>query len=154
MILKEFILYRETTMFDDYFDIGNWKVKSEYNQKFISLWTGWLGEENCHKLDEVTEEEWNKFNTLIRLISKKYKIFLADFNNEILTEVINIEYALDNYEQSMNKLSSEFYHYVIPELNCVIEEHWDYTYIIWYKQKDVIQKLASCINEAGLHYFG
>ncbi len=109
-------------MFEDYFDIENWEVKSEYNKEFISLWSGWLGEDSCHKLDEVTEKEWNKFNNLIRLISTKYEMQLADFENKRLLPITNIEDVLDNYEQSMNKRGNEFFHYVIPDLNCVIEE--------------------------------
>ncbi len=137
--------------FSDYFD--EWEVKPEYDKEFISLWSGWLEEENCYKLDEVTEKEWNKFNELIRLISTKYKILLADFDNKILKSINNIEDVLDDYEQSMNKPSNEFFRYIIPELNCVIEEHWDYTYIVWYKEKDVVKILENFIYEVGLYHF-
>ncbi|MDN3685571.1 hypothetical protein QW180_26455 [Vibrio sinaloensis] len=50
-----------------------WEVKPEFAKEFISLWSGWLGEENYHKLDEVTENEWQRFNKLIELIGKDYK---------------------------------------------------------------------------------
>jgi len=57
-------MYRE--YFKDY-----WEVKSDFNKEFVSLWSGWLGKDDYHKLDEVTENEWEYFNKWIRLISNR-----------------------------------------------------------------------------------
>ncbi len=136
--------------FEDYFN--DWEVREDYKEEFVSLWSGWLGKENYHKLDSVSEEDWSKFNHLIRLISEKYNMLLVDFPNKKLKEIRNIEETLSDYEESMNKSREDFSYYVIPELNCIIGEDWDYTYIIWYK-KNIIEKLENLIKEAGLYHF-
>ncbi len=136
--------------FEDYFN--DWEVRQEYKKEFISLWNGWLGEKNCHKLDEVTQEDWNKFNSLIRLIAQKFNILLANFENKRLIKVDDIEDTLSNYEDSMSKSSNEFSYYVIPRLNCVISEDWDYTYIIWHKENN-IEQLKEMIQKVGLYHF-
>jgi hypothetical protein len=123
-------------MFSSYF--GEWEVKDEFEKEFVCIFDGWLGEENLHKLDEVTENEWSKFNTLIRLVSKQYKIQLANTNSRTLVEIDNIENHLSTFEVSMNKDSEQFSKFIIPELECVISEDWDYTYILWYKNKEVV----------------
>ena len=55
-------------MYNEYFE--DWDVKSEFNKEFISIFGGWLGKDNLHKLDDVTEREWGKFNHLLRVISE------------------------------------------------------------------------------------
>ncbi len=140
------------TCFEDYIDKKELEVKPEYQKEFISLWSGWLGEKALHKLDEVTEEEWSRFNNLIRLISAKYDMLLVDFKNKTLTQIDDIETTLSDYKTSMNKSASDFSYYVVPELNCVISEDWDYTYIIWYKQ-NIINELEDLIEKAGLYHF-
>ncbi len=136
--------------FEDYFK--DLEVRQEYKKEFISLWNGWLGEKSYHKLDEVTEQDWNKFNHLIKLIADKYNILLVDFSKKKLIKIDDIEDTLSNYEDSMKKSSDEFSYYVIPQLNCIINEDWDYTYIIWY-QKNIIEKLDKMIKEVGLYHF-
>jgi len=138
-------------MFSSYF--REWEVKDEFEKEFICIFDGWLGEDNLHKLDEVTEDEWSKFNTLIRLISKQYKVQLANTKLRTLVEIDNIEHHIPTFEESMNKDSEQFSKFVVPELECVISEDWDYTYILWYKNKDVVAKLAPIIEAAGLYHF-
>ena len=56
-------------------------------------------------------------------------------------------------KDSMNKTTDKFSIYVIPELECIISEDWDYTYIIWYTNKTVIEKLQPFIEKSGLYHF-
>ena len=139
-------------MYNKYFEYY-FEIKPEFNKEFISLWPGWLGKENSYQLDEVTELEWAKFNSLIRLISKRYQLYLAKWETEDLIKIDVIESTLSNYKDSMNKPSSEFLRYVIPELDCVLTEEWDYTYILWHKNKKVVDELQPSINKAGLYNF-
>jgi len=53
----------------------------------------------------------------------------------------------------MTKTSNEFSVYLIPELECILSEDWDYTFIIWYTNKKVIIKLQSFIEKSGLYHF-
>lgn len=138
-------------MFNKYFE--DWEVKPEYSKEFISLWAGWLGKENLHKLDDVTEEEWARFNNLVRTLSKDFVIEVVDCNKQSITAISDIESVLSNYKESMNKDSSLFIKLVLPELGCVLTEEWDYTYIIWHKNNGAVKILSTYINNSGLKHF-
>ncbi len=139
------------SVFEEYFQ--DFEIKSDFNKEYISLWSGWLGKENYKKLDEVTETDWNKFNILIRNISINYELHNVDLNKKTIVKIDNIEDTLSNYSDSMNKNSNEFSLYYIPELACILSEDWDYTFIIWYNNRNPIEKLKSFIDEAGLYHF-
>lgn len=138
-------------MYHQYFE--NKKVKPEFQKGYISLWSGWLGEENYYKLDKVTKNEWKRFNDFFRIIVKDYEIQNVDSNLEKLITVTNIDDVLLTYEETIVKDYSLFSKFVIPKLNCIITEEWDYTYIIWYNDNDSIDKLIPYIKLAKLFYF-
>jgi hypothetical protein len=138
-------------MFSQYFE--EWKVREEFKKEFICIFDGWLGKDNLNKLDEVTEQEWSKFNNLLRLVAREYKLQLVNIENKSLSEIENIERMLATYEVSMNKDSDKFSKYVIPELGCVITEEWDYTYILWHTNNGAVAKLAPLIKEVELYNF-
>ncbi|NQZ08821.1 MAG: hypothetical protein HRT35_16820 [Algicola sp.] len=138
-------------MFNQYFE--NEAVKSEFSKEFVSLWSGWLGKDQYHKLDEVTQSEWVRFNNLIKLLAKNCQIALVDCDSQTVTKVTDIQNTLASYEESMNKKSSLFSQYIFPELGCVFTEEWDYTYIIWHKNNGAIEALEPFITAAGLYHF-
>ena len=138
-------------MFNEYFKES--EVKPEYSKEFISLWDGWLGKENYHKLDEVTEDEWAQFNSLLRSIAERFSFETVNLEERSLTKVCDIESILLSYEESMNKESLAFIRLVLPELECVISEDWDYTYIIWHKSNGAVESLSPYIRAAGLAHF-
>lgn len=138
-------------MYHQYFE--DWEVKSDFKKEFVSLWADWLGEKDSHKLDEVTENEWQRFNQLLVLLSQDYILQEAVCAKEELVTINNISTALSSYKESMNKDASEFSKIVIPDLDCVITEEWDYTYIVWYKDAQAIIKLAPYIKAANLCHF-
>jgi hypothetical protein len=138
-------------MFSKYFD--EWEVREEYTKEFVSLWPGWLGKENYHKLDEVTEVDWAKFNNWLRLLAKDFVIEVANFESCSLATVSHIENILSSYTESRNKGSSQFTKIVLPELGCVISEEWDYTYIIWHQNNHAVESLIPYITNAGLKHF-
>ncbi|WP_262150226.1 hypothetical protein [Chryseobacterium foetidum] len=137
--------------FSDYFK--DYDVKDGFKKEFISLWTGWLGKENYHILDDILEKDWIKFNHLIINISKHYEILVADLDKSKLIKIDYIEKTLSSYKEYLNKPCTQFSIYVIPELICVLEEHWDYTYILWYKNYEIVEKLSFIIEESGLFHF-
>ncbi|HFU75759.1 MAG TPA: hypothetical protein ENK66_05870 [Arcobacter sp.] len=139
-------------MYKEYFD-DYCEVKSDFKKEFVSLWSGWLGEENYHKLENVTENEWGYFNKCIRLIAKQYSMYSVNCNDKCIKEISNIEDTLSTYENSLNKNETEFIKYVIPELKCIITEEWDYTYIIWYKNNKTLKSLETLIKQSGLFHF-
>ena len=138
-------------LYADY--IHDYEVRSCFTKEFISLWPGWLGKDNLHKLDEVTEAEWERFNNLLRTISESYDLFVLDSETESIVGVDNINSHLDSYAVSMSKAANQFSRFVIPKLECVVTEEWDYTYIIWHKGNEAVESLSSLIHRAGLYNF-
>ncbi|NNE58500.1 MAG: hypothetical protein HKN36_10360 [Hellea sp.] len=138
-------------MYKNYF-IKN-EPQPEFKKEFISLWDGWLGKKNLDKLDEVSEAEWSKFNTMILAISSKYKVGKVDFETQTIEFPTIISETFSDYETSMNKESSEFSSYIIPELECMISEEWDYTYIIWYKNSSSLKLITPFARASGLYNF-
>jgi hypothetical protein len=138
-------------MFVEYFE--DWEVKREFVKEFVSIFDGWLGVEKLHELDVVTENEWKKFNALIKQISNRYEVCVVNFESKTCSTVSNVDSILDTYIESMDKEGSQFTSLVIPALNCVLAEHWDYTYIIWHKNNGAIDALKPLIRAAGLYSF-
>ncbi|MBS1197740.1 MAG: hypothetical protein H6R18_1525 [Proteobacteria bacterium] len=122
-------------------------------KEFVSIFEGWLGVDNLHKLDEVNECDWEKFNRLIVLISEKYSIQLADCERKTCTPVSNVKPILQTFAQALEKDSSLFTKLVIPELDCVLTEDWDYTFIVWHKNNGAVEALKPLFVAAGLYNF-
>jgi hypothetical protein len=129
------------------------EIKPEFEKEFISLWPGWLGPDNYHKLDEVAEYEQERFKVLIGHIAKNYNLLLVNIDKQTVAVIDDIEKTLVGYTESRSKGSSEFFQFIIPELDCLLTEEWDYTFIIWYKNKNVIEKLKPFIKESKLFHF-
>ena len=138
-------------MYCQYFKDG--EVRGEYSKEFVSLWGGWLGSENYHKLDEVEPQDWEKFNTFVSKVYSLYEMYTVTEEGEVLEKVNDISDVLSNYEESMNKECSQFTKLVLPSVPCVITEEWDYTYIIWYKDREKIAGILRCAKEVGLEHF-
>ena len=138
-------------MYSEYFQAS--ELRPEFKKEFISLFDGWLGEDNFHKIDEVTESEWQRFNDLIKLLSERHALALADTQAHSTRELGSIDEILCNYEEAMNKDSGQFTKLVVPKLQCVITEDWDYTYILWHKGNGALEALKPLINTAGLYHW-
>lgn len=138
-------------MYDQYFN--NREVRGEFKKEYVSLWSGWLGEKELYRLDHVTEMESERFNELLLLIAQVFVVKRVVCSEEQLIAVDDMALELSTYEESMSKTSSMFSKFLIPELECVITEEWDYTYILWYKDEAAIKKLSPLIKEANLHHF-
>jgi len=138
-------------MYSRYFD--DWEVRPEFKKEFISLFNGWLGKTDLHKLDEVTEVEWERFNVLLNLVCQQYESYAVDCGQQLFRRVSHPAEVLQTYEGAMKKSSSNFIRLVIPALDCVLTEDWDYTYILWYKSETAVEAMHTLISQAGLHHF-
>jgi hypothetical protein len=139
-------------MYSNYFD--NWEVKPVFLKEYLSIFDGWLGTENLYKLDYVTEKEWGKFNSLIQAIYKQnYKLYLANPELRECHLITDISLIIQSYEEATKKDASRFIKLVIPELECIVSEEWDYTYILWHKNNGAIEKLSPIIASSGLYKF-
>ncbi len=139
------------TMFDAYFE--DCEVRREFRKEYISLWPEWLGEDRLHLLDEVGEEEWSRFNALILSISKDFRTGIARYSSGLIEFPDDFELLLDDHPTSMRKDASQFSKFVIPDLNCVITEEWDYTYILWHKNISTVDTMKPYILHSKLHHF-
>ena len=138
-------------MYDQYFQ--DMDVRPEFKKEFISLWNGWLGKENLHKLDLVEESEWNRFNDLLALICARYEVLIADPANCSCKVVAHASELVQNYDEAMAKDTSQFTRLVVPELNCALTESWDFTFILWHLDGVAVETLAPLIEQAKLHHF-
>ena len=138
-------------MIEDYFE--NFGVRDDFSKEYVSLWPGWLGKHQLHKLDEVTETEWQRFNELLRALFSKYELYAVNLTDNEATKVNKADDIIDSYERSRNKGENDFTKLIIPELEAVYSEEWDYTWIIWHKQNHAVDHLAPLINACQLHHF-
>lgn len=138
-------------MYSQYFDSCD--IREGFYREYFSLFDGWLGPENYHKLDEVTKTDWSKFNDLIRLISMNHVVYSASIEAETCERVESIETIISDYDTAMSKDSVEFTRLVIPELDCILTEDWDYTYVLWHKENGAVKTLAPLVEKAGLYQF-
>lgn len=138
-------------MYSQYFDSCD--IKESYKREYISLFDGWLGPQNYHKLDEVTETDWSKFNDLIRMIAIDHVVYSASIEEESCVLVEDIDAIISDYRVSMEKESIEFTRLIIPDLECILTEDWDYTYILWHKGNGAVEKLEPLIKKIGLYQF-
>ena len=139
-------------MISDYFD-NEWGVRDEFTKEFISIWSGWLGQENYHQLDEVTEYEWTRFNTLIKLLHHDYELVSVYLESNTVENIRSIDSFLATYHEDMNRTSIEFSRIIIPALNAILTEDWDYTYILWHRNNSAKEALAPLIKKAELFQF-
>lgn len=138
-------------MYDQYF--SGWDVRPQFTTEYVSLWSNWLGKEKSHLLDQVTDEEWSRFNDFISQVSQKFRLGIVDCNLGTVTFPAKIADHLSNHDVTKNKNSSQFSKYLIPELECVITEEWDYTYIMWHKNNGAVDALKPFILDARLQHF-
>ena len=138
-------------MISEYFD--DWEVKDEFSQEFISLWEGWLGRDNFYKLDEVTEVEWKGFNQLIEFMHSKYEMYAVDVENEKFYKLVDLDNYLPSYKEDMGRGEINFTTIIIPSLNAVLVETWDYTYILYHKNNGTVEELKPLIKESNLFSF-
>jgi len=141
----------EYYIFSNYYE--NHEPQSCFSKTFVSLWDGWLGQENLHKLDQVSEAEWHRFNDWLRELTRNFSVYVPDFEQQALKPVDNVELLLVDFQSSQNKTSDQFIRLVIPELECIITEDWDYTYIVWHKNNGAVEMLEPMIQKAGLKRF-
>lgn len=129
------------------------EVRPEFRKEYISLWPGWLGKERLHLLDEVGEEEWLRFNRMLLATFEAFRMGVVDHSSETVKFPERLDPLLTDHQEAMKKDASHFFQFVIPALNCVITEEWDYTYILWYRSIGALEAIKPHIFEARLEHF-
>ena len=139
------------TTYDTFFENG--EVRADFRKEYISLWTGWLGEERLHLLDEVSDKEWSRFNRWLLLAFHAFEMGIVNREAETIEFPARLEPLLSEHADAMQKDASQFSQFVIPALDCVITEEWDYTYILWHRDTRALEALKPLLSDAKLHHF-
>ena len=139
------------TIYDHFFEHG--QVRPDFQKEYISLWPGWLGIERLHLLDEVTEHEWMRFNQLLLAAFGAFRMGVVNHTAEIVEFPADLEPLLYDYQSDMQKDGSQFFQFVIPALDCILTEAWDYTYILWHRNTGALEAIKPLIVEAKLKHF-
>ena len=109
--------------------------------------------DEIEKLDQVTIKSWKKFNRLVVILNSAFDLFTTDDRVRKLVPISNIHLHLSGYRDDQKKSSSDFSIFVIPELGVILEEHWDYTWLLQYRDQSSLERMASHIKAAGLYHF-
>ena len=138
-------------MISKYFE--NFDVKNDFSKEYISLWNGWLGREESHKLDSVTEAEWSNFNNLVKAVCEKYESYKFDIKHNTVEKITDPTIWLPSFEENMEFGESGFTKIIIPELEVVLNETWDFTYILYHKSNSAVKDLEPLIKHFNLFNF-
>ena len=136
---------------DEYFNTCH-EVKPDFKKEFVSIFEGWLGSANLHKLDEVGGEDLERFNSLLRLLFRDYTLHAVDLEKGRSEKLECVDAICDSLAQNLNEEYEQFYRLIIPELGAVFTEEWDYTWILWHRDNGAVEALSPLIAEAGLHH--
>ncbi|MEO9875964.1 MAG: hypothetical protein ABJM26_07715 [Anderseniella sp.] len=128
-------------------------IKPSFTKEFISIFDGWLGKDNLHQIDDVTEKDWSRFNELLRLLSKNYDLYRVDLGAQCLQKITDIQTVLNTHQESELKQSAEFTTIAIPELNAIYAEDWDCTWILWHMNNGAVETLSPLIDQSGLFHW-
>lgn len=138
-------------IYDVFFEHG--EVRPDFTKEYISLWSGWLGKERLHLLDEVSEEEWLRFNLMLLAAFGAFRMGVVDHSAKTVEFIERLEPFLSDHQESMRKDASQFSQFVIPALDCVITEEWDYTYILWHRNIGSLEAIKPLLSDARLQHF-
>ncbi|MES2902974.1 MAG: hypothetical protein V4696_02200 [Pseudomonadota bacterium] len=138
-------------IYDMFFQHG--EVRPLFRKEYISLWSGWLGKERLYLLDQVSEEEWSRFNRLLLAAFGAFRTGVVNHAEEAVEFATRLEPLLSDYQDSMRKDASQFSQFVMPALDCVITEEWDYTYILWHRNTEALEAIKPLLSEAKLLHF-
>ena len=138
-------------IYDVFFEHG--EVRPDFSKEYISLWSGWLGKERLHLLDEVSEDEWLRFNRMLLAAIKAFRQGVVNHASETVEFPEHLEPLLSDHQVSMQKDAEQFSQFVIPDLDCVITEEWDYTYILWHRNAGALAAIEPLLFQAKLQHF-
>jgi hypothetical protein len=141
----------DDAIYHHFFDHG--EVRPDFTKEYISLWSGWLGKDRLHLLDEVREEEWLRFNRMLLAAFGAFRMGVVNHSAETVDFPAQLEPLLNDYQTGMQKDGSQFFRFVIPVLDCVVTEEWDYTYILWYRNIEALEAIKPLIVQAKLEHF-
>ncbi|MEQ9314598.1 MAG: hypothetical protein RLN72_02035 [Henriciella sp.] len=125
-----------------------------FEKTYVSLWDGWLGPERSHLLDDVTREDELKLVDFYWSLATRFEVFRIDLKvgtvarfggpdrRSLAADVIN-----------GSRTHAQFFKLIVPALDCLVTEEWDYTAIIWHRSETAPAQLLDMVESAGLKHF-
>lgn len=141
----------EKAVYEAFFEHG--EVRSDFKKEYISLWSGWLGEERLYLLDEVSEPEWLRFNGLLLAAFEAFRLGAVNHSAETIELPACLELLPNDYNEAMRKDASQLFQFFIPVLDCVMTEEWDYIYIFWYLYIGSLERIKPLLYGVKLEHF-
>ena len=127
---------------------------------FVSVFDGWLKPEEVSRLEEIEPEEWQRFWHFSDLLAGRFTLWALDKEAGSMRP---FDFGRDGrsgwYSDEGGSWGGHFSPYdpailYVAELDCVIEEHFDYTSLVWHRDEEAISALRTAVEEAGLYVFG
>jgi hypothetical protein len=122
------------------------------NCEFVSVFDHWLLPDEFNFLDSVKPSEWKKFWALNELLIEQYQLFASYSDSGILEEVKSKDFIKGKWHSDESEGANPLV-IKIPELNCVYEEHHDYTNLFWYNDPESIKVFSELVTSVGLFHF-
>lgn len=120
--------------------------------EFVSIFDHWLLPDESDLLHTVKPSEWKKFWALNNLLLRHFRI-LATYSESGFFEETQSEEFLHSGWHSDKPTGAKPLILKIPELDCVYEEHYDYTNLFWYNDSKALETFSEMVTSAGLYHF-
>ena len=104
-----------------------------------------------HRLDEVGSDDWRRFWTLNEMLIDTYDVHSVEDASGVCRPVRAAREVRGTWHAD-DGTDSPLVLYV-PELECVYEEHHDYSNLLWHRSGVPPQPFLALVEQAGLHNF-
>lgn len=95
---------------------------------------------------------WETFNQLVRLLHSEYEMFAVNLERESINKLEDIDKYSPTYEEDMDRGQMNFSTINIPSLNAVLEETWDFTYILYHENNGTVETLKPLIKKQFVYF--
>jgi len=132
---------------------------TDYNMLFVSVFDHWLSEKECDQIYEKTSHELterrNKFEGLIKDLYSLTDTYIWRFKRHYRVFVYKpntLKHLLLNCDiKNQTWQTGKRYDVLLPKLEAIYSEEWDWTNIIWYRKKEKIAPLIDIVKKSGLY---
>ena len=118
---------------------------------FVSVFDGWLGPGDVHQLDEVEPDEWRKFWALNEMLLAGFDLFRVEGGSGACHPVRSAREVRGSWHADGGTDGPLVL--FVPALECVYEEHHDYTNLLWHRAGAAPRPFLDLAERVGLHHF-
>ncbi len=136
------------------------KDETDYEMIFVSIFDHWLTmdefESNIHTEDSlILTERRTKLITFLKelfYLATTFKVNKIDGKKIEFSSFENVDEIVEycNIEEQ-NGECGQRYDIIIPEYQAIYSEEWDWTNIIWFRNKSLIKPIIDLVQKNGLY---